>query len=125
MEAHLFSCTDLPCSTKFEFLDRTSWTGLGVSTPRALTAPPIRYQWAVGICGQNFSSVCLHVLAITPGAAGPTYTTHQTREGLVPSAEKELSRRVGGQGWPGSGGIFCLCLGIHVCLGRGLLSQSI
>lgn len=41
-------------------LDRT-----GKVTPRAPTAPPLRYQWAVGICGQNFSSVCPCVLEIT------------------------------------------------------------
>lgn len=126
METHLFPCTDLPCSTKFGFLARASWTGLGMSPPRARTAPPLRYQWVVDICGQNFSSVCPHVLEITQEqlALGISHT-NQSLLSLVPSTEKELSHSVGGQGWPGSGSIFWLYLGIHVCLGRGLLSQII
>ena len=58
IEAHLLSCTDSPCSTKFEFLARTCWTGLGISPLRALTTAPLRYQWAVGIRRQNFPRVC-------------------------------------------------------------------
>lgn len=49
-----------------------------------------------------------------------TSHTNQSLLSLVPSTEKELSHSVGGQGWPGSGSIFWLYLGIHVCLGRGL-----
>lgn len=62
MGAHLSSCTDSPCSTKFGFLARTCWTGLGTSPLRALTKRPLRYQWDL----QTELPTCLILWCLRP-----------------------------------------------------------
>lgn len=75
----------------------------------------------MGIHRQNFPRVCSCGVEDHPKSSWP-WDYHTA---LLVGFSVLISHSAGGQGWPGSGSIFWLCLDIHDCLGPGLLSFSI